>query len=367
MSKVINRISKDINKNIIGIIIPSFNNQSTIKRCLDSVEKVKKNKNYIFYCVCIDDFSKDNTKEILIEYNKKKVVDKIICNKNNKGISASRNIGIRICEKTDWIMFLDADDELFDEFNIKNSILNPKYSQIIFSHISIKKNQETIKHHFKNNVSLSKPMIIDYLFKYFSIPNKFSLFNSCWGRLFNSKLILSDKVSYFNEKMNTSEDVDFTLKNLLKNPRCFYIRSVIYKHYESIYFRPKFSASIARKKSDLDLFGFIWAVRTAKMIILKYSKKIQIISLNQKIYHCLSAYFIIYFIRSTLRIYSINTLFKTFKTIRNVSNHKYFRKCFKYYSPKKAQGNKLIFLLIKYKMIPFAYLYAFYIAFKRYK
>ena len=56
-----------------------------------------------------------------------------------------------------------------------------------------------------------------------------------------------------------------------------------------------------------------------------------------------------------------------FKTIRNVSNHKYFRKCFKYYSPKKAQGNKLIFLLIKYKMIPFAYLYAFYIAFKRYK
>ena len=61
-------------------------------------------------------------------------------------------------------------------------------------------------------------MIIDYLFKYFSMPNKFSLFNSCWGRLFNTKIILSDKVSFFNEKMNTSEDVDFTLKTLLKNP-----------------------------------------------------------------------------------------------------------------------------------------------------
>ena len=26
---------------------------------------------------------------------------------------------------------------------------------------------ENLKHHFKNNISLSKPMIIDYLFKYF--------------------------------------------------------------------------------------------------------------------------------------------------------------------------------------------------------
>ena len=86
MSKIIKGIYKDINKNIIGIIIPSFNNQGTIKRCLDSVERVKKNKNFIFYCVCIDDFSNDKTREILIEYNKKKVVDKIICNKSNKGV-----------------------------------------------------------------------------------------------------------------------------------------------------------------------------------------------------------------------------------------------------------------------------------------
>lgn len=358
--------NKGTDKIKIGIIIPCFNNQDTIKRCLNSLEKIKKNRNFFFNCICIDDFSKDNTREILYEYKNKKIIDKLILNKTNKGISASRNIGIEIACNTDWIMFLDADDELIGEFEITKGVLNTKFSQIIFSHISVKKKQEVIKHHFRNNISLDKIKIINYLFKYFSRPNNYSLFNSCWGRLFNTKIIFKNNRSIFNERMSTSEDVDFSLRTLLKNPRCYYIKDIIYKHYESISFRPKLSASIAREKKDLDLFGFIWAVRTAKLIILKYSRK-KVRNLNKSIHHCLSAYFIIYFIRSTLRIYSISTFYKTYKKISNISNHKYFRNCFECYDPKKAKGNKLIFFLLRYKMTLLAYLFSYYIAIKRYK
>jgi len=89
---------------LITIIVPVFNRENTIKRCLESV----KNQTYnIDEIIVINDCSTDNT------VKKVKLFDntiKIINYKNNYGAQKARNAGIAAA-KNDWIAFLDSDDE----------------------------------------------------------------------------------------------------------------------------------------------------------------------------------------------------------------------------------------------------------------
>lgn len=92
----------------VSIIIPSYNSQDYLERCLDSVvNQIYKNIEIII----IDDASTDKTKEIIKKYAEK---DKRIIpfyQTVNKGVSASRNIGLK-ASTGEYIMFVDSDDSL---------------------------------------------------------------------------------------------------------------------------------------------------------------------------------------------------------------------------------------------------------------
>jgi len=81
---------------LFSVIIPTYNREQFITRAIESV------LNQTF-----DDASTDNTANLLNQYKKN---IKIITNKKNKGVSYSRNIGIKN-SSGDIIAFLDSDDE----------------------------------------------------------------------------------------------------------------------------------------------------------------------------------------------------------------------------------------------------------------
>jgi glycosyltransferase involved in cell wall biosynthesis len=87
----------------ISVIIPTFNRSDTISNAINSVLKQTFEPNEI---IVIDDCSNDNTQEIL------KSIDNIVIlkTKKNSGAQTARNIGIKAA-KSDWITFLDSDDE----------------------------------------------------------------------------------------------------------------------------------------------------------------------------------------------------------------------------------------------------------------
>ena len=89
----------------ISVIIPVFNGEKYLSRCINALlNQTYKNNEYIF----INDGSIDNSLNILKEYEKKD--DRIIIiDKENTGVSDSRNIGIRKASG-DYICFCDADD-----------------------------------------------------------------------------------------------------------------------------------------------------------------------------------------------------------------------------------------------------------------
>jgi len=92
---------------MISIIIPIYNTEHYLRRCLDSVcEQSYKNLEIIL----VNDGSSDNSLQICEEYKRKDSRIEIL-NKKNEGASAARNSGIDIA-KGEYIAFVDSDDWL---------------------------------------------------------------------------------------------------------------------------------------------------------------------------------------------------------------------------------------------------------------
>lgn len=91
--------------NLVSVIIPVYNVEPFIRRCLDSV-LVQTYTN--LQIILIDDGSTDKSGLICDEY-KEKDSRIIVVHKKNGGLSAARNSGLEIAEG-DYITFLDSDD-----------------------------------------------------------------------------------------------------------------------------------------------------------------------------------------------------------------------------------------------------------------
>ena len=93
-----------------SIIIPCYNEEKYIKRCLNSIfEQTLNRQNY--EVIVIDDGSSDSSTNIAKEYDIK------LLNSNRLGAGGARNVGIDNA-KGEYIILLDADDYLY-----KNDVL----------------------------------------------------------------------------------------------------------------------------------------------------------------------------------------------------------------------------------------------------
>ena len=89
---------------MFSIIVPIYNTEKYLDKCIQSVI----NQTYDDYeLIMIDDCSTDSSFEIACKYSQNNI--KIIKNKNNSGLSITRNAGIREASG-EYIFFLDSDD-----------------------------------------------------------------------------------------------------------------------------------------------------------------------------------------------------------------------------------------------------------------
>ena len=83
-----------------SIIVPVYNTEKYLKRCLDSI----KGQTFSDYeVILVNDGSKDNSKDIIEKYPYKAI------NQKNQGLSMARNNGVKEA-KGEYIIFLDSDD-----------------------------------------------------------------------------------------------------------------------------------------------------------------------------------------------------------------------------------------------------------------
>lgn len=90
----------------LTVVIPVFNCEKYLQRCLESVvnQSLKNIK-----IIIINDASTDKTAEVINKFKSQNNKILVITNKVNKGTGQSRNMGITITD-SEYITFLDADD-----------------------------------------------------------------------------------------------------------------------------------------------------------------------------------------------------------------------------------------------------------------
>ena len=89
----------------ISIIIPVFNVEKYLKRCVDSILEQKNNN---FEIILVDDGSTDKSPEICDLYADQ-YSNVLVIHKVNSGPSDARNAGLDLATG-EWVMFVDSDD-----------------------------------------------------------------------------------------------------------------------------------------------------------------------------------------------------------------------------------------------------------------
>lgn len=91
----------------ISVIIPVYNSEAYLGRCLDSLKAQGFND---WEAICVDDGSTDGSAAMLDEYSEGDKRIKVV-HKRNEGVSEARNTALKACSG-EYILFVDSDDFL---------------------------------------------------------------------------------------------------------------------------------------------------------------------------------------------------------------------------------------------------------------
>ncbi|NNC49533.1 MAG: glycosyltransferase [Flaviramulus sp.] len=191
----------------LSIIIPVYNSEKYIRRCLDSL--LCQNIEYKHYEIfIINDGSTDNSLDIALAYEKKYPQIKVF-SQLNSGVGSARNKGIELSTGS-YLYFIDPDDYLVH--NVLNKLLDYAFNfnlEILsFNSKSIKNiNVVTTKNTLKRNTKLQKQTGIAY------IGDRFYK-NEVWWYIINRKFLKNTGIKFIVGRW--MEDAIFTAQLFLK-------------------------------------------------------------------------------------------------------------------------------------------------------
>ena len=212
----------------ISIIIPIYNAEKYLKICLDSViEQTYEN----IEIICVNDGSKDNSLEILREYQKK---DNriIIIDKKNEGVSEARNDGIKK-STGEYVTFVDADDW------IEKDAIETLYNILISKNVDVVRGNYYVNFSYTENYAIGKiPNIINKKLE----TSQVDFVDLVMKRILNDEilcyvvllLIKKEKLmqtNLFDKDILFMEDVIFYNKLMDKIESIYFIDKPLYHYY----------------------------------------------------------------------------------------------------------------------------------------
>lgn len=144
----------------LSLIVPVYNSQDMIRRCVDSLINQKTKYNY--QILLIDDGSTDNTAQILDKYAKTNTKIKVI-HQENRGISGARNRGITESTGT-YIGFVDNDDNV-SEFYVEELLsraLTSEADVVKCGHLEVNKDGKVLREVKGNDISVKNGLGSDF-------------------------------------------------------------------------------------------------------------------------------------------------------------------------------------------------------------
>jgi glycosyltransferase involved in cell wall biosynthesis len=191
----------------ISIIIPAFNASYYIENCLKSIlaQNFKD-----FEIIIVNDFSSDNTEEIIRHYSHidKRIV--ILKNEQNIGQAKSRNIGISK-SKGKYLYYIDADDELFNYDSIKclYSIAEEYDSDEVIGGVYKWHPEDNRLFQANHLYYLQTEKRNTTLAQYPQIRSNVVV----WNKLYKKSFLIENNILYFDENLRRFEDNPYAWKS----------------------------------------------------------------------------------------------------------------------------------------------------------
>lgn len=188
-------------KNLVSVVIPTYNREGTIKRAIDSVLRQTYSDIEV---IVVDDGSTDNTVQIVSGYQDHRV--RIICQKERGGANKARNTGIANA-KGEYIAFQDSDDEwLPDKLRSQINLMERENFQACYcAHNLIENGKETltIPPDYQNTDKYQ--VHLQEILRRYNVIGTPTL-------VIKHELIKQLGTQYFDEKMFRLQDYDFVIR-----------------------------------------------------------------------------------------------------------------------------------------------------------
>lgn len=204
----------------ISVIIPIYNAEKYIARCLQSVlENTYQNLEVL----CINDGSTDKSEEVLHDIASKDSRIKVL-NQSNQGVSIARNHGLDVATG-EYVAFIDADDWVHKQYFecLLNACLKTGAAIAMCKFIAI------------NDENCRDTIIdLDPQIEIYSVEKCFKtsyVKTYVWGKMINREIVRKIR---FKKGLKFGEDTFFMLRLLCENPQinlCF-MDSMLYYYYQ---------------------------------------------------------------------------------------------------------------------------------------
>lgn len=220
---------------LLSIIVPMYNVEKYIARCLNSIIN---NKGFSGSCelIVVNDGTKDNSESIarVILSN---VPNAFVISQDNRGLSAARNAGLAKA-KGRYVWFIDSDDWIKgDSMSILMEYLENGADIIQFGYCLAYDTQESKDFHRTACKSSGKEILIR---KNWEAPAQFSLFK---------RTLLMDNDLHFYVGIY-HEDMEFTPRAIWYAQNVIIIDEILYNYYQG---NPHSIVSVPNIKKCYDL------------------------------------------------------------------------------------------------------------------
>lgn len=211
-------LENNANIPLITIIVPVYNIEDYIGKCLDSLLKQSYRNLEI---IIIDDGSTDGSGVICDQYVKIDKRVKIIHQKNS-GVSEARNLGIQ-CAQGEYLIFVDGDDYVSNNYVrvLINGILNNNVGLYCADYFL---DNGKITLHSLNNKS---ELILDQTEGINMLHQSSGFQGYLWNKIFVREIIIENKLK-FQSGVKIWEDMLFCLQYMKCINKIGYIKYPIY-------------------------------------------------------------------------------------------------------------------------------------------
>lgn len=216
-----------INGPLITIIVPVYNVERYLSRCIESIQ-CQTYRNWELFLV--DDGSVDSSGSICDSYadNDKRIH---VIHQKNQGVSIARNVALDRAQG-EYIQFIDSDDwEPEDALSYLYTLLNKEKADFCMAQYRLTKNQdillgnETIVHSCDiQERCLSRSEFLDKFFKVHTQEQVQYL----WAKLFKADLFRGVR---FMKGVASGEDIAGLFPVILKSKRIAYSSKIVYNYF----------------------------------------------------------------------------------------------------------------------------------------